>query len=303
MLDIRTEIDLSGVYSMVETFEFGIDDAERFAINKIHEVVRRDVLGISVRNLCSQAGPGWPDVYTEHLVAFMQLKTNVNAVSYGSGIIEVTVDFDNLGGYEELFTGWHHQAIEDFDLAQTGAKGGTKAVLNPPKVDLPYIDQELYVRKGAETAGRDQEIRQEFWEQAIVGQMPFLTNFPRGKNGYLMVPPGPTYEQVAAARVDNWIAMGVAPEWVLLENGYTESEPEIFSVDFSDSLETIINCVATSIYEGALVTLINIAEEAGEAISIVGGSAPRSRSTGRFVKYREVLDQSVPDYSGCLGRF
>lgn len=303
MVIVRTEIDLSGVYSMVETFERGLDDAERFAINKIHEVVRRDVLGISIRNLCSQAGPGWPQVYTEHLVAFMQLNTIIEATSLGNGLMEVDVNFANLGGYDELFTGWHHQAIEDFDLAQTGAKGGTKAVLNPPKVDLPYVGQELYVRKGAETVGRDQEIRQEFWEQAIVGQQPFLTNFPRGKNGFLMVPPGPTYEQVAAARVDNWIAMGVAPQWVLLENGYTESEPEILSVDFSNSLETIINCVAESIYEGALVTLIRLAEDAGESVRVVGGSAPRSATTGRFIAYKEVLDQSVPDYSSCLGRF
>jgi hypothetical protein len=230
----------------------------------------------------------------------MQLNTRIEAIP-SADQVEVTVDFDNMGDYSDLYTGWHHQAIEDFDLAQTGAKGGTKAVKNPPKVDLPYVGQELYVRTGSNTAGRDQEIRQEFWEQAIVGQQPFITNFPRGKNGFLIVPPGPTYEQVAAARVDNWIGMGVAPEWLLLENGYSESEPEIYPVHFEATLTDMIQCVAESIYEGAVVALIRLAEQAGERVSVVGGSAPRSSRSGRFISYKNVLDDTVPDFSRCLG--
>src|SRR5574339_715429 len=102
MLNIRTEIDLSGVYSMVQTFEHGIDDAERFAANKINSVVRQEVIPISVRNLCSQAGPGWPQIYTEHLVVFMQVHLQVHTALFGDGLMEVSVDFDNLGDYQDL---------------------------------------------------------------------------------------------------------------------------------------------------------------------------------------------------------
>lgn len=281
MVNVRTQIDLSGVYSMVDTFEHGLDDAERFAINQINEVIRRDVLGISVRNLCSQAGPGWPEVYTDHLVYFMQLNTRVEAYSVGAGAIEVEVDFTNLGDYSDLEKGFHSGALI--------ATGGGKFNIHPGQVTLPYAGQPLM---------NDVDRRAEFWEQAIVGRQPFKTNV---KN--LTISDAPSFEEVAYDRVNAWISLGVAPQWLLLENGYTEYDPPIYSVNFVDSLETIVHCVAETIYEGALVTLIRLAESAGESVRVVGGSAPRSARSGRFISYKNVLDQSVPDYSRCLGRF
>lgn len=283
MTTIRTEIDLSGVYSMVETFEYGLDDAERFAINQINEVIRRDVLGISVRNLCSRAGPGWPEVYTEHLVYFMQLNTRVEAYSVGVGTIEVEVDFSNLGDYSDLERGFHMGALID---------SGEKWNIHPPQVVLPYNGQTLL---------NEVEKRADFWERAIVNREPYYVN--RGKKGVRLITNVPSLDEVYNARVSAWISLGVAPQWVLLENGYTEYEPHIYSVDFVDALESIVSCVARTIYEGALVTLIKLAESAGESVRVVGRSAPRSGRSGRFISYKNVLDQSVPDYSRCLGRF
>lgn len=289
MLNVRTEIDLSGVYAMVETFERGLDDAERFAINKIQQVVRTEIIPTAVPLLCTRAGPGWPDVYTEHLLFFMQINTQVEAITLGEGRLEVGVDFGNLGDYSDLERGFHHQALIAIEPGVTKS-GKAKYTMNVPKVNLPY---------GGEPLMNEKDRRAEFWETAIVNQEPFVTNLRRGA-GHLVIENAPTFEEVAAARVDAWISLGKAPQWLLLENGYSEYEPEIYPVDFSESLSAIIGCVASTIYEGALLTLIELAEQAG-SVRVVGQSGPRSGTTGKFIAYRDVLSSRIDDYSGCIG--
>lgn len=295
MVSVHVEIDQSSTYAMVETFEGEILNAERFAANEIEHAIRYDIFRGLVHRLGARAGEGFPPVYRDHLANFMVRNVPINIDFEGEGILIVEFDLDNLGDYTDLEAGAHHKAlIYEEPGATYGFTGKGKAKYNPhpAQVDLPYAGQDLM-----NDAGR----RQEFWEQAIVGQEGFITNFRRG-GGFLEIHDAPTFEDVAAARVfEAWVPMGVAPEWLWLENGFTESEPRIYPVDFIYTLESAALCVSTSIYEGVLLGLIEVAEAAGGAIGVGSRGRPFQRASGQFVPYRQAIDFAIPDVSHCLG--
>lgn len=276
---------------MVDTFERGLDDAERFAINKTNEAIKRDVLGTSIRALGEAGGEGFPEVYIDHLIRHMRYNTHISSNTFGNGQMEIEVTFSNMGDYDDLARGFHDGALIQEETGAHGygkLSGKPKYNIHPPQVQLPYNGEPLM---------NEQERRQEFWEQAVVDGEPFQTDM----KGLTVT--APSFGEVAYNRVSAWEGLGVAPEWLLLEYGYTESRPEVSPVDFTNSLESIINCVASEIYTGAVVALIKIAQDAGESIRVVGTSAPRSGRTGRFVAYKEALAEVETDYSHCLFSF
>jgi hypothetical protein len=280
---------------MVRTFEEGLYNAESFAAHEIENRIRFTVFDEVVHRLGARAGQGFPSVYRDHLANFMKINININVVAQGNGFMSVEYDLDGLGGYGELELGAHHQALEYEEPGSYGVTRTGKARYNPHpnKVQLPYAGQALM---------NEAERRQEFWEEAIVGQQGFITNFRRG-SGYLEITNAPTFEEIAAARVfEAWIPSGTAPEWLWLENGFNESEPRIPPQDFSRTLRNISACVAEKIYEGALIGLIRVAERAGGAIAVGSTGRPFFKSSGRFVEYRGEIDESTTDTNECLGR-
>jgi hypothetical protein len=281
MADINVHIDLdqSGVFSMVETFTTQLADAEFFAAKEIERVLKEELFEIVVRRLGARAGPGWSKVYTDHLVHAM--KAYVPFVVNRSGaIVEVGFTLDNLGDYSDLERGAHMKAIESQEW-----------IPHPSQIQLPYEGQPL---------ANEQERRQEFWEAVVIGRD---MSFPVGPNGqrtaadlgYIA-----TYDEVALARVlDAWLYK--APEWLWLENGFNESKPEIYPVDFVRTLELITSCVASKIYEAAIEALQIAAQSAGQAVGVGIGGRPFAKRGGQFVAYKEQLNLAVGDYSGCIG--
>lgn len=294
MVEVRVEIDQSGVYSMIRTFEANLKNAELFAAAEIERALRYQVFTDVVQQLAIRAGPGFPPVYQDHLSTFMRLNVPIRVAVEGEGFLSVEFSLDGLGDYTDLELGAHHNALIYEEPGSFGTTRSGKAKYNPhpAQISLPY---------GGEPLMNDAERRQEFWETAIVNQETFVTNFRRG-SGFLEITNAPTFEEVAAARVfEAWIPAGVAPEWLWLENGFSESEPRIYPVDFSFVLEQVSHCVASRIYEGALLGLVAVAEAAGGAIGVGSLGRPFQRASGQFVKYREQIDLETADISECLG--
>jgi len=300
MVSVHVEIDQSSTYAMVETFEGEILNAERFAANEIEHAIRYDIFRGLVYKLGARAGEGFPHVYRDHLANFMVRNVPINIDFEGEGVLIVEFDLDNLGDYAELEAGAHHQALLaiDRDALPTTSKGGLKYNIHPPRVTLPYSGEEL--ENGPEK-------RQDFWEQVIVNRdLDYTMGLMKGRSewtiGELLNGDIPTFEEVAAARVfEAWVPMGVAPEWLWLENGFTESEPRIYPVDFVYTLENAALCVASAIYEGVLLGLVEVAEAAGGAIGVGSRGRPFQRASGQFVPYRQAIDFAIPDISHCLG--
>jgi len=300
MVTVHVEIDQSSTFAMVETFEGEILNAERFAADQIQRAIRHEIFYDLVHKLGARAGEGFPYVYRDHLANFMVRNVPINIDFAGEGILTLEFDLDNLGDYGDLEAGAHHQALLaiDRDSLPTTRKGGLKYNIHPPRVQLPYSGEELE---------NDSDKRQDFWEKVIVNRdLDYTMGLMKGKAewtiGELLGGDIPTFEEVAAARVfEAWVPMGVAPEWLWLENGFTESEPRIYPVDFIYTLESAAMCVAESIYEGVLLGLVEVAEAAGGAIGVGSTFRPFQRSSGQFVSYRQAIDFSTPDISHCLG--
>ncbi len=300
MIAVDVQLDQSATYAMIDTFERNLLAAEQFAAKEIERVIRYQIFGSVVHRLGARAGDGFPYVYREHLSNFMRMNVPIIVQAEGNGFMSVSFNLDGLGTYSDLELGAHHQALLsiDRDSLPTTRKGGLKYNIHPPKVQLPYTGQELE---------NDPERRQEFWEQVIIGRdFGYTMGLMRGRQewtiGELTGGDIPTFEEVAAARVmEAWVPMGVAPEYLWLENGFTESEPRIYPVDFSRTLENITYCVAERIYEGALIGLVRLAEAAGGSVGVGRLGRPFERSTGQFVPYRAEIDESTADISSCLG--
>jgi len=298
MVTVRVELDQSATYAMIDTFTENLQAAEQFAINQIKDRIRYEVFGTVVYALGARAGEGFPRVYREHLSNFMRLNVPINAYASGDGIISINYDFNSLGDYTDLELGAHHQALIAIDKGSlaTTSKGGLKYIIHPPVVNLPYQGEPLE---------NDSDKRQDFWERVIVDrELDYAPGLRRGASEWtieeLLGGNVPTFEDVAAARVfEAWIPAGVAPEWLWLENGFTESEPRIYPVDFTQTLENITYCVADKIYEEAIIGLVRLAEAAGGAIGVGSKGRPYERASGQFAPYRQEINTA--DISECLG--
>lgn len=297
---ITTELDTTPILAMVNTFEKGIGQAVRLAEQRIRVAVRNDVFDTFVRNICASAGPGWPDVYTDHLVA--ALRASVNSVNSGGSLtfgansdfnLFLLYDFEFLGDYKDFERGAHHQAL----LATPEGE----FTPHLPRVRLPYTGDPLL---------NNSEDRQEFWERVVIDRdFGIELNMRRGKGnwtigehmarfGYDIA----TFDEVAMERVLAWGPK--APEWLLLENGSDSlmhgSRPVVRPTHFTHLLSTAMGCVMEQIFLGAVETLVELAESAGAAINVAG--QPFSRRTGQYTAYKELFDIKTKDYTPCFGK-
>jgi len=304
MTEMRIEVDQSEVFGMVKTFTEGIEDAERFVEKEIERIVRRVVFEDFIYSLGARAGPGWNRIYSEHLSTVLKTKVPIFATIY-DGIIEVYLDFDGIGDWNDIEATAHLRALTPGNEDAHAGKGktsGTHHGLNPhpAQIELPYVDQELI--------NSDPQDRLDFWEQVVIGRdMSFPLKLRKGKDvwtyeelaNYMGYPPIPTYNEIAFQRTLIW--KDRAPQWLWLENGFQASDPEIYPVDFTNTMENVIYCIAGEIYEKEIHALIQLTEQAGVRINAAG--RPFEVLPGRgasYVKYREGIGN--PNIGKCLGR-
>lgn len=298
-IQVSVSVNQDAVFSMVNTYVHGIKDAENFAAKYIRSAIRNEIFGIFVRNLTARAGPGWPEVYTDHLIAVLRTMP-FNILGSGYGSLSVILSLEALGDYNDFERGAHHQAlIGTENNPDLHAHHGYNP--HPSKVTLPY---------GGEPLLNDQQRRQEFWEKVVIDRdfADFELEFLKGKDkwtladhmdliGYNVA----TFDEIAFLRTLAWGAK--APEWLLLENGSNEifkgSKPVVYPVDFSRSVSLAINCISKTIFDGAIETLAELADASGAAINVAG--QPFNPKSGRYTSYKQLLDINVPDYTGCFG--
>lgn len=307
IIDVSASIDNTAVNAMVATFDKNIYRAQQLALSYIERAIRFEVLDIFVRALCVRAGPGWPQVYTDHLVAVIRNTVSRDITKYVGKdrmSLGLLADFNQVGSYQDFKKGAHFRALTLGDSPELHKSGKNHHGGNPHpgRVTLPYKGEPLLVP--------DEGRRQEFWERVVIDRdFSFELAWKRGKGnwtlqdhmdalGYEVA----SYEEVAMARAIAW--GDKAPQWLLLENGSEEvfhgSKPAIKPVDFLRSIKLVSDCIASTIYEGAIQTLVELSESAGVAVGSTG--IPYARTTGRFAPYKELLDINVADYSTCFGR-
>lgn len=305
---------MTPVLSMVSTFENGIGQAIRLAGQRIRYAVRNDVLDTFVRNICATAGPGWPDVYTDHLVAALKFSAapvnSGGALTFGANKdfnLFLLYDFDSLGDYKDFERGAHFQALlatggEENHPAGSEGKGHHGINPHPARVRLPYTGEPLM--------NEDSARRQEFWERVIVDRdYGYGLLMKKGKDNWTLAEhmarfgyDVATFDEVATERVLAWGPK--APEWLLLENGSDAimhgSRPVVRPTHFMELVATAMGCVMEQIYSGAVETLIELAEQSGARINVAG--QPYSPATGRYTPYKQLLDIKVKDYTPCFGK-
>lgn len=280
-IPIRIDLDQTEFFNYVAAAVEGLQDYDIFVTKQVDRYIRIAAFDEAVRLLAARAGPGWSQVYTDHLVRV--LKTRVPILGGGeAGRVEMFFDLEALGGYSELSYGRASQA-----LISTGT-----FLIHPPQVELPYIGQPLI---------SEQDARQEFWENVVVdrdGGYAFGPHkqFTMANLGYVQ-----TYDEVAMARVLAW--GNKAPEWLWLENGFNESKPEIYPVDFARSIESVATCIASSLFNKATVAIIQISAGKKASIAVGASGRPFEKATGRFISYKDTLDKVLSDFdpSKCLG--
>lgn len=299
---------------MSETYIRNSSRAASFAERYIYRAIRIEVLDRFVRALCLRAGPGWPQIYTDHLVAALY-NTPIGVAGgeqvlkgYHSSYSGVSIDFrlEGLGDYKDFERGAHFQAL----LAAGGDGGHKHHGMNPhpAKVELPYAGQALM---------NDSEKRAEFWEEVVVGgDLEYQIGLMKGKShwtigehmAYLGYEVSPLNE-IYLARTIAWGSK--APQWLLLENGsggiFGATDPEIRPVDFLNSIDSVSKCIAERIFTSVFTTLVELAEEQGVRLGRTG--IPYQVIEGRgasFAPYKEIteaeLAANLSDYEICFGR-
>lgn len=305
MVNVRVDIDQSEVFAMVNTFTRGLREAEKFVAKETERVIRNNIFDDFVRLLAARAGSGWTRYYTDHLIAVMRATIPIQTY-VSEGILEIGFDLENLGDWNDLERGAHYRALIE---GNDGGHAHHGLNPHPAQIDLPYAGQGLI---NDDSGGSDynggSERRKEFWEQVVIGgDLSFPLGLRKGKGNwtygelaaYMGYPPIDSYEEITFKRTIAW--GGKAPQWLWLENGFNDSEPEINPVDFLRSIELVTECVAREIYEGEIIELVRLAEASGGSVNIAG--RPYEVIPGRgasFLAYREKLGRV--DYTKCFGR-
>jgi hypothetical protein len=295
-ISVSQLLDQSGVIAMAAGAESFFDEAMFFASQRISEGIRGAVWERVIYGLGGRAGRAFPGIYRDHLYAFMRTNVHVVAQTMGAGKILVEYDLSSLGGYKEFERGYHHHALIDTGVPMENRKKKSGFVIHPAQVPFPpgYSGEELLNTK---------EKRLEWWTKVIINrEAPKSTGVTSLDN--IRMNSNPTYMEVARDRLLNaWIPTGTAPEWLILENGTAEAPPYAKPQDFSFVLREASLCYASSVMEAAIITLHEIAMEAGQAGQVVAvGSrgAPYQKSTGQFVSYKQRLDSAVGSVEPCF---
>jgi hypothetical protein len=325
-IDIRTVINQQPVLAAMGSAEKSMPRAYKFAERYIVNAIRNEVFTIFVQRLAARAGPGFPEIYTEHLMTAMQyLPIGIEGgqqVFAGKGDyignyggISVAFSIDSLGDFTDFERGAHYKALlatggEDNHPPSTGSrnhgKSGEHHGLNPhpARVELPY---------GGEPLMNQPEARKNFWESVVIdrdfGQEILLRrgkgNWTIGDHMERMGYEVSTENETYLARTLAW--GNKAPQWLLLEYGsdrlFGNSRPKILPVNFYQSLQLITNCIGSSITRGVIESLNEQANAYGAQLNRAG--QPFQVIPGRgasYTPYKEITEFKIADYKHCFGQ-
>lgn len=155
---------------------------------------------------------------------------------------EVTIDFEELGSYEDFTKGFHRGALlHDSERKKSDGRYG--------RVRLPY---------GGERLRSTEEKRTKFWEALLTGTEYKTSNNKR-------VPTEGLLDPTITDRVNTWYELEKAPEWLLLEYGTMKSIPAIPPQDVSGRFYTL---TAQAINSAVVTVAREIIAEA-EAMGVI----------------------------------
>jgi len=101
------------------------------------KTVLQEILLETIREVGPTAGPGFPEIYIDHLLEVVAANPPIRDISGG-----VEVDLTMLGTYADLAKGFHRYAID----------------VNNERIELPYAGQDLR---------NEQKVREAFWEDTV----------------------------------------------------------------------------------------------------------------------------------------
>lgn len=298
--DITASID-TNVSDYLRQFAGGLDQVMVFAMQQARLFLKNEGLPTAIALISADAS-GFPRAYRNHLM-YKITSLPIETVHLGDGIVEITFSLAPLGGWEELMLGAHHNAMlaENEGEEFRSFRITTKSQLQ--KVQLPYGGEELL---------NPPDRRLEWWNDAIVARRTPYTmvganwNWTkpsiRTQDDAWIAENVPTYEQVASARVNEaWEPLGIAPEWVLLEDGTPAGagDPHIAPQNLLFRLQELTNCACREAVEQAVIAFEKLLEQK-QVVGIKGPQASPYNALGQFVQYKDLLASSVPNLSNCL---
>jgi hypothetical protein len=296
---ITSQID-TNVADYFKQFAGGLDSVMDFAMQQARLFLKNEGIPEAIAIIADSAA-GFPKAYRNHLITRIHA-IPIETVHLGEGIVEISFSLTPLGGWNELMSGAHHNAMlaenegEEFRSFRITTKSQIQ------KVQLPYEGQELL---------NDPERRLEWWNTAIIERR-FFTNVGKNWNwtkkalqteeNAWEAEGVPTYEQVASARVNEaWEPFGVAPEWVLLEDGTPSGagNPHIAPQDLLFRLQQLTDCACREAVQQGVLAFEKLLEER-QVVGVKGPQASPYNTLGQFVNYKDLLEASVPNLSNCL---
>lgn len=203
-------IEVIGADWFVERFRLS-----RYAINDILQTSAARIGSITTEALFEVFGTAmdnasleaFPQVYRTNL--FNTLANFYPTPDISGDRFAILLDWDSLGTYEQLSEGFHYHARD------------TSGNLSPIPYDGRPLKNEL-------------DKRYEYW---------LSLNETWGGN----IPAPSALAETYAARVTHWESIGVAPQWLLLNNGQTEFYPTIAPYPIIELVEGRIGRVAYDI--------------------------------------------------------
>lgn len=224
--------------------------AQESASVEIRNGIWSNVLYPTLLIAAEEAGPGWPDAYTQHIARVMR-HIPINT-TFGADFVLVDVDVDALGSTSDLVRGYHYHAIL---RNQLDPENFTKY---PARVVLPWT--------GSEGELNDPEKRLDFWEALVNGDTyipgSFDGHYVRDGAWALQIDTFGMYDETIQARIAAW--GNKAPEWIQLDNGIDGgSSMDTPPTHFSEMLNTNAQAYCSEIYIKHMERVIAAAETAG----------------------------------------
>jgi len=248
-----------------------------------------------------RAGEGFPESYTNHLAS--EVAKLPITVSEGIGLVSLNMNFDRLGDYEDLMLGAHMNALLKDGMDYDDFKSFRITTKPAPKNTLPNSADEgdLFNTK---------EERTEWWNRAIVRgdtyawvgkDWSWTKAINQTAENAWVVPDVPTFEQVASARINQaWKPNGVAPEWLILENGSPPgTEPTVYPQAFLAKMALLFRTASQEIFSHVVREMEERILSGAIRIQKAGryGTAPVDAASRRYIPY---LETSVPDLQQFL---
>lgn len=267
-MDLQVRVDASSVLDGLRDMERAIPFLNRAAAARIQSLIR-DIVMESLEIALDEAGSGFPLQYANHLRSSIRYNLEPQVFDTADGLIAYYYDIESLGTQEDLIEGYHYHALEATDEKYSPS--------NRPLMELPFQGQDLK---------NDKAVRQGFFE-AMANSVPYEVNYGSGFIKKKTKSPRPVqtaglYDETINARVQFWLSIGSAPEWLILEYGSSDSFPRTPATHFRFMVEERVVEGVTALYEQMAEVLIDVWNSEGIRLN---SADQLINKYGQYVKY------------------